>query len=506
VASNDNSSYYKLSYYSCVNIVKPAILHDRDRHWQSLAEFAESPAEGARLALVYGRRRQGKTLMLDLLARATGGLIFTGLAQAGRLNLRRLARDYATYTGGPVPAFEDWEQAVDHLLRLGERRGEPTVVVLDEFPYLIDSEPALPSIVQVALEPLSRARSSGRTRLVLCGSALHVMRGLLAGPAPLRGRADYEILVEPFGYRDSAVFWGLESDPDLAFRVHALVGGTPAYRAMCGIVPGERAGFADWVTDGLLNPDRAIFREGATLLYEEPGIADPALYYSVLGAISHGACRRSEIAGLLGRSENSLGHALAMLERVGLIQRVDDAFRQRRPVYRIAEPVLRLHQLIIAPNEAELIGGAAARVWADCADTVAAKIYGPHLKELARQWCLWHAGPATLGGRPSIVVPATLACRVHQRSHELDVVVIRKHPGAADEVLAIGEVKSTTKPVGEAEMRRLEHIRELVPATGGRVGRPRLLLFSRAGFSQGLEAVSRDDLELIDLARLYQGR
>jgi AAA+ ATPase superfamily predicted ATPase len=211
-----------------VNLPKPPELHDRERPWEALADFVTSSDTGTRLGLVYGRRRQGKTYLLDLLARETGGLIFTGLPQAGPLNLRRLARAYATYSGGPVPAFDDWEEAVGHLLRLGERRAEPTLVVLDEFPYLIESEPALPSILQIALEPLGPARTTGRTRLILCGSALHVMRGLLAGSAPLRGRADYEIVVHPFPFRDAAAFWGAREDLDLAFRINALVGGTPA--------------------------------------------------------------------------------------------------------------------------------------------------------------------------------------------------------------------------------------------------------------------------------------
>jgi uncharacterized protein len=129
------------------------------------------------------------------------------------------------------------------------------------------------------------------------------------------------------------------------------------------------------------------------------------LYYSVLAAIAQGSCRRSEIAGVLGRAENALAHPLAVLEQTQLIERVDDAFRRRRPVYRIAEPVLRLHQLIIAPNEPDLVGGAGSRVWQDSADTVRAKIYGPHFEELARQWCLWHADQDTLGDRPSVVQP-----------------------------------------------------------------------------------------------------
>jgi AAA+ ATPase superfamily predicted ATPase len=489
-----------------VDLTKPASLHDRDRPWRTLAEFASSAELGARLALVYGRRRQGKTLMLDLLAQATGGFIFTGLPLAGPLNLGRLARSYAAYVGGPVPAFEDWEQAIDFLLRLGERGDGPTLIVLDEFPYLIDAEPALPSILQIALEPLSRARTQSRARLVLCGSALHVMRGLLAGPAPLRGRADYEVVVAPFGYRDAAEFWGVGEDFQLAFQVHALVGGTPAYRSMCGALPKEAAGFDEWVLEGPLNPDRAIYREGAVLLHEEPSLSDIGLYYAVLTAIAQGACRRSEIAGVLGRTDNSLAHPLAVLEQTQLIERVEEAFRQRRPVYRIAEPILRLHQLIIAPNEADLVGGAGTRVWQDSADTVSAKIYGPHFAELARQWCRWHAEPATLGDRPSLAQSATLACALHRQGHELDVVVSRRRPGASNVVLAIGEAKSGTVAVGEKELERLEHLRDLLPADRVQ-SPPRLLLFSRGGFTPELRrrAGSRRDVELVDLERLYQG-
>ena len=485
---------------------KPARLHDRDRPWATLSDFATSDTPGAQLALVYGRRRQGKTLLLDLLAQATGGFLFTGLPQAGPLNLRRLARAYAAYVDGPTPAFTDWEQAIDHLLRLGERGDGPTLIVLDEFPYLIESEPALPSILQIALEPLGRARTRSRARLVLCGSALHVMRSLLAGAAPLRGRADYEVMVHPFGFRDAARFWSIDHDPELAFRGHALLGGTPAYRSMTGDAPADLDEFDTWVVRGPLNSDRAVYREGAVLLHEEPSLSDIGLYSAVLSTIAQGACRQGEIAGVLGRTTNALAHPLAVLEHTQLIDRVDDAFRQRRPVYRIAEPVLRLHQLLIAPNEADLVGGAALRVWHDHADTVRSKIYGPHFEDLARQWCLWHADPATLGDRPSQVQPATLACAQHRQGHELDLVVSRKRPGQPTAVLAIGEAKSTAAAVGARELDRLEHLRDLIPPD--RIDAPpRLLLFSRNGFTTDLHttATTRPDVDLIDLTRLYQG-
>jgi AAA+ ATPase superfamily predicted ATPase len=428
------------------------------------------------------------------------------LPQSSTQNLERLAHAYTRHAGGPEVTFRDWDTALDAVLRLGERDA-PVFVFIDEFQYLVDAEPALPSILQIALGPTSRAIERSRTRLVLCGSALSAMRGLLSGTAPLRGRAVLEMMIHPFGYRDAASFWQLADQPDLAFRVHALLGGTPAYRAMAGGMPASGRDFDEWVVRGPLGPMSALFREGAVLLQEQPELADTRLYYSVLGAITRGCHRRNEIAHTLRRSEQSLSHPLAVLESTQLIERVDDALRDRRPVYRIAEPILRTHQLLVGPNESALVGGVGGQVWQENADTVAGKIYGPHFEELARQWCRWHASGDTLGGRASTAQSATLACRQHRAPHELDVVVRRRVPGEPDRILAIGEAKSTTKPVGDGDLARLDHLRELLPA--GRIAPPpRLMLFSRSGFTRELRATAANraaDVRLIDLEHLYHG-
>jgi AAA+ ATPase superfamily predicted ATPase len=482
------------------------VLHDRIAEWEELARFAGSGERGALLGVVYGRRRQGKTLMLELLAEACEGFVFTGLQQSNPQNLRDLAEVYAGYAGMAGASFRDWHEGIGALLQLGERTARPLLVVLDEFPFLVDSAPELPSVIQRALSPRGRARRESMTRLILCGSALTTMRGLLAGSAPLRGRSRLELVVHPFGYRDAAQFWGAGGDPDLAFRLHALVGGTPAYLDMCGEAPAPGGDFGQWVVRHLLNPASAMFREGDVLLREESQVGDPALYHAVLGALCRGAHRRSEIAAVLGRPESSLAHAVSVLEHVRLVERIDDGLRQRRPVYRIADPLIRLHQLVIRPHEARLVARAGARVWAEAADTAAALIYGPHLETLARGWCLEHAAEQTLGGIASRVQPTVLACPQHRQGHELDVVVTEVRPFASDQVVAIGEVKATRAPVGDGELNRLEHLRGMLPP-GRHAGQVRLLLFSRAGFTRALResASLRGDVELIDLHRLYAG-
>jgi hypothetical protein len=474
---------------------KPVRLFDRDDEWRELTEFATSQQQGAALGLVSGRRRQGKTLLLELLALELGGFMFAATQQSETQNLADLGAAYAAYRGLRQPlVFRDFREAFGELLRLD------TTVIIDEFPYLVAATPALPSHLQQALSPLGYAKERTRTRMILCGSAVTVMSGLLGGGAPLRGRARLELIVRPFAFRASAGFWGVDDNPELAFRLHALVGGTPAYLDMCaGAGPESLDAFDVWVQRRLLNPASAMFREGGLLLREEPSITDPTSYVSVLAAISAGSRRRSEVAAALGRPSGAIAHPLTGLQDIGLIDHLADALRGKRSVFRITEPVVRLHQLITGRYEPELVAGRAARVWARSADTVARKIYGPHFEDLARAWCLEHAAEHTIGGVPGSVLPTELPCREHQGGHELDIVVSEADGGR---ITAIGGTKAADIP----ELRRLEHLRGLLPS--GRVDQPpRLLLFSRPGFTSGLaeEAAARPDVELIDLARVYRG-
>jgi AAA+ ATPase superfamily predicted ATPase len=484
---------------------KPGRLFDRDVEWRELTEFAASTERGATLGLVYGRRRQGKTLLLESLALELGGFMFAATQQSQAQSLADLGAAYAAYRGLRQPVvFADYREALDELFRLGEDRTAP--VIIDEFSYLVAATPALPSYIQQALSPLGHARERTRTRMILCGSALTTMSQLLGGGAPLRGRARLELVVRPFGFREAAEFWRITDDPELAFRVHALTGGTPAYKEMCGGAgPRSVDEFDGWVQRRLLNPASAMFREGGLLLREEPTISDPTSYAAVLSAISAGSSRRSQIAAVLGRPSSAIGHLLTGLEDIGLIQHLDDALRGKRGVLLISEPIVRLHQLITSRYEPELVAGRADRVWGRSAPTVDSKIYGPHFEDLARQWCLRYADEETLSGTAGAVRPTEIACREHQQGHELDVVVT-EDSGATSRITAIGEAKATSDRVGAGQLRRLEHLRGLLPSA--RVTQPpKLLLFSRTGFTPELtdEAATRPDVELIGLDRIYRG-
>ncbi|MFI7210605.1 ATP-binding protein [Micromonospora maritima] len=486
---------------------KPAEIFDRDVEWSELVRFVGDERPGATLGVVSGRRRQGKTLLLYELARVTGGFYFGATEATETESLRRLGEALGGYTGAPGPVhLADWGAAVDALLALG--RDRPVTVVLDEFPYLVRAARDLPSILQHALTPGRPERTGSRTRLLLCGSALSFMGGLLAGSAPLRGRAGLELPVQPLDYRAAATFWQID-DPLLAVRVFAVVGGTPAYRReyVQDDTPAGPSDFDDWVVRAVLNPARPLFREARYLLAEDPDLRDTALYYSVLAAVAEGNASRGGIAGYIGRKATDLQHPLTVLEDAGLLRREPDPLRSGRSSYRITEPLITFYQAIMRPAWTALEQRRGVDVWRGSQRRYSSAVLGPRFEEIVRQWAVRFAAPDVLSGLVAEASAATLTDPASRTSHELDLVALGEPPlgDGPRTLLAVGEVK-WGRPLGRADLERLERIRALLLRKPGfDATDTRLVLASGQGFVDGLtEAVSgRPDVVLLDPPRLY---
>jgi len=485
---------------------KPIEMFDRDDEWHDLARFAVDDAAGATLGVVSGRRRQGKTMLLYALAQATNGLYFAATEATEADSLRRLGQVIAAHVGAPAPLqLGSWEQAIDVLLDIG--RDRPTVAVLDEFPYLALASRALPSVIQHALTPGRPERVTSRTRLLLCGSAMSFMGGLLSGAAPLRGRAGLELPVAPLNYRLAARFWELD-DPRLAVLVHAILGGTPAYRReyVRDDSPSSLADFDSWVARTVLSPTSPLFREARYLLAEDPGLRDPTLYHSVLAAVAEGNTTRGGIAGYIGRKSTDLQHPLTVLEDAGLLARDADPLRSGRSNYRITEPLITFYQAIMRSTWTRLERRQGAQVWRSVRQRFESAVLGPHFEQLCRTWVAEFAAPETLGGIPATVGHGAINDAAGRTSHEVDIMALGDPDGGPRPVLALGEVK-WGEPMGVAHLNRLHHIRSLlehrhdVDAAGAK-----LLCASGAGFTPELHtAADAGEVILLDLDRLYRG-
>jgi len=471
---------------------KPERIFARDEEWGHLVRFASRTTDQPLLGVVTGRRRQGKTYLVQALAEQTGGMYFGATEATETESLALFAAAVGTHLGSPSPPrFDTWDDAIRFLFSLEPSTGP---FVIDEFPYLSKVSPALPSILQ---REIDQAASVGRrTSLLLCGSAMSVMGGLLSGGAPLRGRASLELVVRPFDYRLAARFWELV-DPRLAVLVHAVAGGTPAYRRFVDDdIPSSVDNFDEWVLRTVLSPVNPLFREARYLLEEEMEVRDSALYHSVLAAVAAGNSTRGGIANYVGRKSTDIGHHLTVLEDSGLLRRQHDVFRSRRSIYQVAEPLVVFYHVVMRPQWGLLESGRTQNVWEAARARFSSQVVGPHFEQLCRDFTL--AAPAGLFAElPGQIGAGVVPDHSRHSQIEVDVVVLAPTvPGRRSKILSLGEVK-WGEVMGRRHVERLERARQLLSRDYD-TSETILACYSGAGFEPDLDptilTVGLDDL------------
>ena len=498
---------------------RPQGLYDREVEWEDLTRFVSAPGPRLRLGIVYGRRRFGKSHLLRRLVEATGGMYHLALQEERRSALDRFASASSRLTAGAPPLrFDDWDGALRYAVALlGERGAGPQVLVLDEYPYLSRTSTELDSVVQAVMDAaasgdLGSAWASPVT-VVVCGSAMSVMTGLLSGASPMRGRAALDMPLSCFDFRAARGFWGIE-DPAVAFAVDAIVGGAAGYKDLTAAVevPFRLEDLAGWLAATVLNPSHALFREDEYLLREDPRVTVEAPYYSLLQAIAAGRASQSRIAEAVGRAPGDIVYHLEVMISAGFVTRADDLVTARRPTYRLTDPIVRFHQLITRRRQAMLEDRRAHEVWAGATDTYRSNILGPHFESVCRHWVDRYAAAETLGGPVGPARRAQVNDRDRRRSFELDVAAAAlgadgERSGRDTVVQVLGEAKSAR--LGMADLARLDRIARLLAERRGvsLAANAKRLLFSLHGFTPELLAAAetRPDAELVGLDRLYGG-
>ena len=326
------------------------------------------------------------------------------------------------------------------------------------------------------------------------------MRTLTASGQPLRGRANLELVLAPFDYRDTAAFWQVPT-ARLAVLLWSVVGGTPGYRELCNEeAPASELQFPAWLARNLLAPSAALHREGRIVVMEEAGLSEPASHWAVLSAITAGARTRTAIAAATGRPSTALGNSLTILTGSGLIARDDDPLHRRRSSYRVDEPIVTTWKELIEPIERRVIFGDPQRLFDDIEAPFHSRVVGPAFEQMVRDWAQKWATPQTMGGHVTSVGASMLGqSTVSANAIQIDLVAVERTTRGQLNVLALGEAKHRNRPAPIEVLRRLEALRD-------RLGCPnaKLVVACDAGFDRELVRVQRkrSDVELVDADRL----
>lgn len=335
----------------------PASFIGRRRELAVLQELADSGK--AELFVLYGRRRVGKTELLQQLCQGRRAAYFLAAQVRDKDNLRAFRRVLEEALGDPLIGsieFPDWTAA---LTFAAERAGsERLILVLDEFPYLCEANSGLPSLVQRFWD-LRGKRSS--LMLVLCGSQVSFMeKEVLAERSPLFGRRTGQRRLEPLAPSESLAFfqrWKREE----ALLAYGIVGGMPAYLGRFD----ERFTLEENLLREVLRPEGYLFDEVHYLLHTE--LTNPSTYSSILAAVARGEERVGDVALAVGVDSPTANKYLHVLRELRLVAREvpltdPDPLRSRRGVYRIADRFVAFHFRHVQPHLSLIEAGRGARV------------------------------------------------------------------------------------------------------------------------------------------------
>jgi hypothetical protein len=418
-------------------------------------------APGAHLVLVWGRRRTGKTRLLGRFVEGKRAVFYGATEQAASAELRSFSsavRDALPPSGDDLLAhgdFLEWDSALGYLAHKARRHR--LVVVLDEFPYLVDGEPALPSIIQRFWDHHGRR---SKLHLVLCGSAQALMEELQAERAPLFGRVDARVQLRPFGAQEAAMFVPRLSPSEHAI-CYGVVGGMPTYLARWNDRVGHRANLRRLFAD----PASPLVAEGEYVLTSELRAA--AGYFRILRAIASG---RTTYGAIRQFADIEVQRQLERLLELGLVERIvpvtEDPARTKQVVYRIADNFLSFWFRFVYRLRADIERGLGREV----VDRVILPRLSDYMGAPWEQMCRELVERKAARGELPVEVSSVGRWWNRDSSVEIDVVGTRGR-----EVVLVGSAK-WARTVDARELRKLRQALRALPRTAPDVT---LCLFAR---------------------------
>jgi AAA+ ATPase superfamily predicted ATPase len=307
-------------------------------------------AKGFQLPVIYGRRRVGKTALINEFIKDKEAVFFTGIESSAKQNLEKLSRSFRSFTDASLEntVFPSFQAAFEYMFKLAEKRR--IILVIDEYPYVAKASKSLSSILQALID---KNKDMSELFLILCGSSMSFMEAnVLAYKAPLYGRRTAQFKISPLDFFESRRCFKGFSDIDTAI-VYGMVGGTPQYLLQMD----DGASVEENIKRLFLDPSSPLFEEPGNLLKQE--MREPAIYNAVIAAIATGNTKLSEISSKVGEETGACAAYIRNLISLGIVKK-EAPFTEkftRKTIYRIDDNLFRFWHRFIPENIAAVNRG-----------------------------------------------------------------------------------------------------------------------------------------------------
>jgi AAA+ ATPase superfamily predicted ATPase len=437
----------------------------------------EWKSDKARMLILYGRRRVGKTRLVThwLEGGVPRALYWVAEPTSSVEQLRSFSQAlYEFDNGTPAPedfSYNTWKHAFGQVARIS--KGGRFTLVLDEFTYLLSLEPGIAGVLQNAWD---QTLKQANVFLIISGSHIGMMeRGVLSYQAPLYGRATSKMLLLPLPFKETRAFFP-RYRPDERVVVYAMFGGVPAY----------------WEQfDPSSSLDRNMKEKvlgGTNLILDEPRlllqdfVSDIHNYAAILRAIARGFRTPRDIARDSGLNERHISMYLSNLAETGFVERrlpITAKAASRAGRHYITDPFLRFYFRFLSRRQAQIAMGVQDQALAEIKSHLIDFIGTHTWEELCREWLLRATGHRVLPFIPDQVGSHW------NREAQIDVAGIN----SMEKTLILGECKWDKHAIGLGVLTELVgKTGKVVPAEG--IWRVFYLGFARSGWTREAQAFS----------------
>jgi len=332
-------------------------------------------------AVIYGRRRVGKTTLIKEFIKGKKAIFFTASESTAQANLLSLSECIGGRSSAPV--FRDYESALESVFDMAH--DERMVFVIDEFPYLAQSYRGISSLLQILIDT---HKETSKLMLILCGSGMSFMENQVLGyQSPLYGRRTAQFKILPFTFFEALPFLVHFCAADQAL-LYGAAGGVPEYLSKVDPQGTVRSNLINL----FLTTSGHFFEEPANLLKQE--LREPATYNVIIESIACGASRLNEIAAKCGLESNKCAKYLSALIALGLIKKEYPYGETggKRSIYKIEDNMFRFWYRFVFPNISAITAGHGELVYKNDIENQLNAYMGFIFEDICKQWLFALAG------------------------------------------------------------------------------------------------------------------
>jgi AAA+ ATPase superfamily predicted ATPase len=292
--------------------------------------------------LLYGRRRVGKTeLIRQGLSKTKGRIIpFCAGKTLYDTNFSSLVASVSQAYQLPL----SFKTLPELLSFIGDHaKEEKTILVMDEYSYFRDDKGYVDSVFQSFID---NYQHQSHLTLILSGSIVRTMKSLIDGGAPLYGRFQSIIALEPFNYREASLFYPERTSEEKLF-LYGCFGGIPHYLLMLDPALSVEQNLIAL----LFGVNGALKSEADNLLSDELSAIENAS--AVLSLIGDRSLHYSDINQRYPSSgNNGATYILKKLVAMGLLKKsvAINKKDEGNGTYEIADPFLRFYFAFYVPT------------------------------------------------------------------------------------------------------------------------------------------------------------